>query len=509
MKKIYHFSLFILMALVSLVVAYLLVDWPSSADVAPFALTDSRPAPQVQPAQLSPAAEFTVCTAANNQWNPAIYSHVVVWQDWRNDPGDWTNTDIYGYDLNAKQEFTVCTAANWQQLPAIYGNLVVWEDLRNDPGNWSNADIYGYDLDTGQEFTVCTAANHQERPAIYGHVVVWQDTRSGGFAPWDIYGYDLSTGQEFTICTATDLQQLPAIHGHVVVWMDNRSNPGSWVPSYDIYGCNLDTGQEFTICTEGHNQQFPAVYGNVVVWQDDRNTSLDIYGYDLSTKQEFTICAEAHNQYFPALYGHVVVWQDRRNGNDVYGYDLSTGRAFAVYTAESGQQSPAIYSSVVVWEDDRNGDVNWDIYGTWLRPDLSSSHKAVNVTTTTPGRVLTYTIVLSNSGSLPGSCIYLTDTVPVGTVYVPGSLWAGSGIAEAAGNEIRWRGVISAGVAVTVSYRVTVIHTLSAGWQITNAAHVDDGYASFWTNGVTTTIGNVEVNLPLIMKNQTIRPTVQ
>ena len=39
-----------------------------------------------------------------------------------------------------------------------------------------------------------------------------------------------------------------------------------------------------------------------------------------------------------------------------------------------------------------------------------------------PGDTITYTIVASNSGSLTHTNVYLTDLVPAGTVYVPGSL---------------------------------------------------------------------------------------
>ncbi len=496
MKKAFHFSLLLLATLVSLAVAYLFLDWPSSADVAS---TDLRyyPTRKVQAAQLSPTEEFTICTEPDSQEEAAIYGNVVIWTDRRG-----ADPDIYGYDLGTKTEFTICTEPDSQAGGAIYGNIVVWRDRRDFVPN--DSDIYGYDLSSGQEFTVCTTTDRQESPAIYGDIVVWEDNRDLP-DPRNIYGYDLSSGQEFTVCTAPDWQQKPAIYGNVVVWIDQRSGT-----NFDIYGYDLSTGQEFTVCTAANDQAFPDIYGRIVVWHDRRSGDFDIYGYDLDTKTEFTICTATDWQRFPAIYGHVVVWQDYRNGtdNDIYGYDLNTGQEFTVCTATAYQDFPDIYSNVVVWWDRRNHPVDYDIYGAWLLADLSASYKAVDATAVIPGGVLTYTIVLSNPGSVPSFFTHLTDTVPLSTTYLPGSLWASSGLTEAAGNEIRWRGVISEGTATTVSYRVTVSSTVAPGALITNAAYVDDGYAPFWTN-VVTTVGNVEVNLPVIVNNQTTSAPVQ
>ncbi len=497
MKRLLHFSLLLVAALVSLGVAYLFLDWPSAADVPPTALVNSHVAPQVQAAQLSLGSEFTVCTETHHQRTPAIHGPVVVWVDDRNS----IDNDIYGYDLDTKQEFTVCTATNFQGNPALYGNVVVWEDFRSGIDD----DIYGYDLSTKQEFTICTAAADQRYPAIYGSVVVWQHYRSA--TNEDIYGYDLNTKQEFTLCTETHYQGVPAIYGNVVVWRDDRNGDS------DIYGYDLSTRTEFTVCTETTaDQDKPVVYGHVVVWVDDRNagTNPDIYGYDLDTKREFTVCTAANVQEDPAIYGPVVVWEDFRDigtSPNIYGYDLNTGQEFTVCTETNFQGNPALYGNVVVWEDDRNS--NDDIYGAWLLTELSPSYKAANVITTTPGGVLAYTIALSNPGSVPSFFTHLTDTVPASTTYLSGSLEASSGTTEAAGNEIRWRGVISAGLPVTVTYRTRVSNTVAIGDLITNAAYVDDGYAPFWTNVVTSTVGNVEIDLPLIMNNQTISATVQ
>ncbi len=422
--------------------------------------------------------EFPISTAPNDQMRPAISGDVVVWQDGRDG-----NSDIYGSNLSAHNEFTVCTATNDQQAPAICGDIVVWHDERS-----GKADIYGYDLNLGQEFTVCTEAADQFQPDVSGDLVVWHDYRNQSVSNRDIYGYNLGTGQEFTVCTNVFTQTYPAIDGNVVVWYDTRNEPYG-----DIYGRDLSNSQEFSICTVVGNQYYVDISGDIVVWQDGRKGyEWDIYGYNLSISQELTICLKSGNQMHPAIEGDLVVWQDDRSGNaDIYGYSLSTGQEFPICTDDAGQDWPAFYGNVVVWEDERNGPL--DIYGARLA--LSSS-KAVDKSAVRPGQGLTYTIVLSNASPIPAFNTHLTDTLPANTTYVTGSLAASQGVAEVAGRELRWQGVISRGQAVTITFQVMVADTVHAGYLITNAAQINDGYLTpFWSNETRTTVLAPQLNI--------------
>lgn len=225
------------------------------------------------------SSEFFIPASPGYQWHPAIYKNVVVWEYWTNNdnslpaylhPEDIDDielySDIYGYDLETNTEFPVCTVSGDQYNPAIYENIVVWQDERNE-----DCDIYGYDLKTKTEFPICIDLNNrydQYYPAIYGNIVVWQDERNGN---WDIYGYDLITKREFPICTASGDQWTPAIYRNIVVWTDDRN--GNW----DIYGYDLETQTEFPICTDPDTQWDPKIYGNTVIWHDWK----DIYGTTL------------------------------------------------------------------------------------------------------------------------------------------------------------------------------------------------------------------------------------
>ncbi|MCX7681047.1 MAG: PQQ-binding-like beta-propeller repeat protein, partial [Anaerolineae bacterium] len=98
------------------------------------------------------------------------------------------------------------------------------------------------------------------------------------------------------------------------------------------------------------------------------------------------------------------------------------------------------------------------------QPDFSTSAKIPSAFLPRTGDVLTYTILIRNTGRLLTETVYMTDTVPAGLTYVPGSLTATLGIPDAsAAPVLRWRGVLSPTRAVTVTYRVTVTAPAGVG----------------------------------------------
>lgn len=108
--------------------------------------------------------------------------------------------------------------------------------------------------------------------------------------------------------------------------------------------------------------------------------------------------------------------------------------------------------------------------------DLAGAAKAVSAPTVVPGTPVTYTLTLPNSGDWPAPA-RLTDTLPLSLTWA-GYLTATSGVPawDPADRRILWAGTISAGLAVTVTYRVTVNPGLAPGLAITNVATVDDGF---------------------------------
>ncbi len=95
---------------------------------------------------------------------------------------------------------------------------------------------------------------------------------------------------------------------------------------------------------------------------------------------------------------------------------------------------------------------------TILAPDLRLSSKSASTETVEMGDRLTYTLVLTNVGSLDANPVVLLDPIPPDATYVPGSFWRSSGVGgySPAGGAITWTGAVSAGVPVTVTFAITV-----------------------------------------------------
>jgi TolB protein len=335
------------------------------------------------PSQGSP--EFPIATEQHSQVNPAIYGHIVVWEDERNG-----NKDIYGYDIETAEEFQITTDTSDQENPAMYGRVVVWEDRRQ-----GNADIYGYNLDSHQEFQITTDPKDQTAPEIYENIVVWQDDRNGNS---DIYGYNLETHEEFQVTTDEGDQYFPTVYGEIVVWEDCRNG------NKDIYGYNMTTREEFQIAHEDRDERFPVIYQDVVIWNtypevhpggactlpgtvlgkdililSNNPSDHGISGYNLSTGNLFRITKNGVSSS-SALSGTLVVWTDMRDidnpysptiDSDIYGYDLTSRKEIRITTDLDRQAYPAVYNTTVVWVDYR-GD-SPDIYGCILT-DLPESY---------------------------------------------------------------------------------------------------------------------------------------
>jgi len=143
----------------------------------------------------------------------------------------------------------------------------------------------------------------------------------------------------------------------------------------------------------------------------------------------------------------------------------------------------------------------WINTGLVIPPDLSSSAKAVDPLSFHPSDLLTYTLVLSNTGLGP-TVARLTDPIPVDTAYRPDSLWASGGQYgyDPASGTITWTGMISTGQQVTLSFQVSAGLNLSGGEVVTNTAWLTDGQGISCTLMATATAQLRRVYLPVVVK---------
>jgi uncharacterized repeat protein (TIGR01451 family) len=133
-------------------------------------------------------------------------------------------------------------------------------------------------------------------------------------------------------------------------------------------------------------------------------------------------------------------------------------------------------------------------------PDLSPSTKSVDKHYGRNGDRLSYTILLTNQGVRDATSVLLTDTVPSGTSYVPGSGSASKG-SFAGTSGLMWTGPISVGESVTVTFDVTVtVGTGGAGgtllWPIANVAYIDDGLGAVISRTATTIANPIRTLVP-------------
>ena len=140
------------------------------------------------------------------------------------------------------------------------------------------------------------------------------------------------------------------------------------------------------------------------------------------------------------------------------------------------------------------------------QPDLSGSTKEASGTTISPGDVLTYTIVASNTGPEDASAASLSDPIPDHTTYVTGSARTdppGSGLLTETASAIEWSGSVAANEAITLTFQVTVDPDVAEGTEITNTVAISDRGCGCYREA-TVLVGApaapCELYLPLILK---------
>lgn len=234
--------------------------------------------------QLSTMRAVAASTDPHGQYDPAVDGNLVVWEDFR-DASTSGDVDIYGAtfffqltDPPDVHEAPICVARSVQCDPHVSGDIVVWEDYRDDPGTRLEPDIYARDMRRGVTFAICKAPWFQGEPSIDGRYVVWQDERDG--EP-DIYACDLTDRSVFPVAADTNVAETdPEVEGTVVVYQAEG----------DIRACDLATGSDASVCAAAGWQYHPDVWGTRVVWEDARAgiDDIDVYGADLTGVPDWT-----------------------------------------------------------------------------------------------------------------------------------------------------------------------------------------------------------------------------
>ncbi len=147
----------------------------------------------------------------------------------------------------------------------------------------------------------------------------------------------------------------------------------------------------------------------------------------------------------------------------------------------------------------------------------------VNGGTLALGDRLNYSIAVNNGGAGTATATVLTDAVPVGTSYVPGSLTIGGvGVTDAAGDDtgdvvagtVTARlgtgatsavgGSLASGASTTVAFGVTVNSGQADGTTLTNTATFSNTASGFGYSGASNVVTNNVVVPPALTFNSTL-----
>jgi uncharacterized repeat protein (TIGR01451 family) len=120
----------------------------------------------------------------------------------------------------------------------------------------------------------------------------------------------------------------------------------------------------------------------------------------------------------------------------------------------------------------------------WLSP-LGDSSLRVERHVVGQSQELSYTLQIRNTGPALLAAASLSNTLPVSTSYVSGSL-EGPGIYDPASRQVSWQGTLAPGQTVEIGYRVLVEGFLPEGTMIRNRARLADE-SGLWFERVAST----------------------
>lgn len=374
---------------------------------------------------LWPADGVALCSAVNDQDNPAIVSDgaggaIVTWQDGRF--GGSGANDIYAQRVNvagvvqwAGNGVALCSATQNQTVPAGVpdgsgGAIIAWQDARG-----ATLTIYAQRVDaagvpqwTANGVLMSGSSFDQTLPKLAtdaggGAIAVWQERRGGGNQKNDIYAQRVNAsgsvqwaGMGVVLCAATNDQLAPAIAadgagGAIAAWQDHRGGGGG------VFGQRVNAAGVVQWTTDGVALGTQGI-SNLAIVPDGASGAIVAGSISTGYVQRVSAAGAAQwgangvtltttaNSVRPALLsdgagGAIVTWSDTRGatGADIYAQQLNaagaaqwTAGGVALCTAAGDQTVPGIVAdgtggAIVAWQDGVHGTSNYDIYATRVR----------------------------------------------------------------------------------------------------------------------------------------------
>jgi uncharacterized repeat protein (TIGR01451 family) len=130
----------------------------------------------------------------------------------------------------------------------------------------------------------------------------------------------------------------------------------------------------------------------------------------------------------------------------------------------------------------------------------AKSYKVASTGAPTNGQTITYTIVIQNLGIPLTTTVHMSDVVPSGLSYLPGTLTATTSAVTETAPTLLWSGLLTPTPVVTVTYAVTVSTPITAPLAISNTAHiVASGFQTTTTSLII--VNGFTTYLPVILRD--------
>ncbi len=209
-----------------------------------------------------------------------------------------------------------------------------------------------------------------------------------------------------------------------------------------------------------------------------------------------------------ATGGLHLVWYDNTPGNWEILYAVrqsngmwTSGANVSQTPGRSGQPRLIVERRGILhlaWADDTPGE--FDVYYTRKAiPVFSGSVKEAS-STALPGGNIAYRILLENP-SASSVTLYMTDTLPAGLTYVPGTASATAGVISTASDAVYWRGVLPAQARVEIRFAALTPLSIAVGDVVRNHVTVSDNFGVALGIEATTRIVRSRVFVPIILKD--------
>lgn len=134
------------------------------------------------------------------------------------------------------------------------------------------------------------------------------------------------------------------------------------------------------------------------------------------------------------------------------------------------------------------------------QPNFRASTKRASDVAPDSGDTVQYTITIRNSGGPITDTVSLSDPIPAGVSYIPGTVLTSVGQASYANGVIHWSGILSSTPEVNITYSV-IVEEADRPRAIVNTATIDAGPYGTFSCSATIIADALSVYLPLVFKH--------